>query len=60
MTTFRERAAHSVNHVFPLLCIFVALVVSQFGFEGRTLDLIASVPAHCLPFTLKMSIKRPL
>ena len=27
-------------------------VVSHFGFEGGTLVLIASVPGHCLSFTL--------
>ena len=51
MATLWERAAHSVNRVFSLLCLFVALVVSHFGFEGSTLVLIASVPGHCLPFT---------
>ena len=51
MATFWERAAHSVNHMFSLLCLFVALVVSHFGFEGRNLVLIASVPGHCLTFT---------
>ena len=50
MATFWERTTHSVNHMFSLLCLFVSLVVSHFGFEGRTLDLIASVPGHCLPF----------
>ena len=45
-------AAHLVNCMFSLLRIFVALVVSNFGFEDRTLVLIASVPCHCLPFTL--------
>ena len=47
-----ERAAHSVNHMFSLLCLFVALVVSHFGFEGRTLVLIMSVHGHFLPFTM--------
>ena len=28
------------------------LVISHFGFEGGTLVLIASVPGHCLSFTL--------
>ena len=27
-----------------------SLLVSYFGFECRTLVLIASVPGHCLPF----------
>ena len=44
-------AAHSVDRVFSLLCLFVAVVVSDFGFEGRTLILIASIPGHCLHFT---------
>ena len=26
-------AAHSVNHKFPLLCLFVVSVVSHLGFE---------------------------
>ena len=48
MATFWERAAYSFYRVFSLLCLFVALVVSHIGFEGRTLVLIASVPGHCL------------
>ena len=51
MATFRERAAYSVNHVFFLLCLFIALVVSNFDFEGRTLLLTVSVPGHCLALT---------
>ena len=51
MATFWESAAHSVKRMFSLLCIFVALVVSHFDFEGGTLVLTASVPGHCLPFT---------
>ena len=53
MVTFKERAAH-VNHMFSLLCSFVALVVSHFGFEGRTSVLFASVPGHCLPLTFSL------
>ena len=41
----------SVSRLFSLLCLFGALVVSHYCFEGRTLVLIASVPGHCLPFT---------
>ena len=41
MATFRKRSADSVSRLFSLLCIFVALVDSRFGFEDRTLDLIA-------------------
>ena len=53
MATFWERAALSVNRMFSLLCLFSALIVSDFGFEGRTLVLIASVPGQCfgIPFT---------
>ena len=49
MATFWERAAHSVNRVFSLLCLFKVLVVFRFGFEGRTLVLISSVPGHGFP-----------
>ena len=34
MATFWERTAHSDHHIFSLLCLFVVLVVSHFGFEG--------------------------
>ena len=52
MATFGERAAHSVNSMFSLLCPFVASVVSHFGFECGILVLIVSVPGHCWPCTL--------
>ena len=51
---FSHKEAHirvPVNRMFSLLCLFVVLVVSHFGFEDRTLVLIASVPGHCLYFT---------
>ena len=32
--------------------VFVTLVVSHFGFDGRALVLIASVPGHCLPIAI--------
>ena len=51
MANFWERAAHSVNHMFSLLYLFVVLVVSHLGFEGGNLNLIAPFPGHCLPFT---------
>ena len=35
------------------LMLFVILVISHFGFEGRTLIMIASVSGHCLPFTFQ-------
>ena len=56
MATLWERAAHSVNRMLYLLCLFLAFVVSHFGFEGLTLVLIASVPGHCLLFTLSDSM----
>ena len=51
MATFWERAAHSVYHLFSLYFI----VISHFGFEGRTLVLIASVPGLCLSFTFDIA-----
>ena len=56
MAIFQERAAHLVNRVFSLLCLFAALVVSHFRFEDRTLVLIVSIPGHCLPFTFNHPI----
>ena len=43
MATFWERAAHSVTVCLVLfvLCLSVILVVSNFGFEGGTVVLIA-------------------
>ena len=35
--------------------LFVILIVSQFGFEGGALVLIAPVSGHCLPFTFRFS-----
>ena len=46
MATFWNIAAHSIYRLLSLLCLFVALVVSHFGFEGRTLVLIVSVQSH--------------
>ena len=51
MTTVLERAAHSINCMISLFCLFVASVIFRFGFEGMTLVLIASVPGNCIPFT---------
>ena len=51
MATFLERAAYSVYHMFSLYFD----LVYHFDFEGRTLVLIASVPGHCLSFTLFLS-----
>ena len=33
-----------------MICLYVILVMSHFGFEGKALVLIATVPGHCLPF----------
>ena len=44
MATFWERAAHSANRMFYLLCPCVVLVVSHLGFKGGDLVLIAPVP----------------
>ena len=61
MATFWERAARSVNSMLSLLYLFVALVVSQLCFEGRTLVLIVSVHGHCLPlYTITVSIDFPI
>ena len=38
--------------MFSLHFNFVIFVISHFGFKGGTLVLIASVPGHCLSFTL--------
>ena len=43
-----------MSTICSLLCPFVALVVSHFGFDGRTSVLFASVPGHCLPFTFSL------
>ena len=43
---FGEKFAHRVNHMFPLLCLFVVLVVSHLCFEEGNFVLIAPVPGH--------------
>ena len=54
VVTFWERHARSGYHirayVLFVLCLFVILVISSFGFEGGTLGLIASFSGHCLHF----------
>ena len=37
-----------------VLYLFVILVISRFGFEGRILVLVVLVPGHCLFFSLVM------
>ena len=39
-------------YVLFVLCLFVILVVSYFGFENGTVVLIAPLPCHCLPLVL--------
>ena len=34
-----------------VLCLFVILDVSHFGFDLRDCGLITVIPGHCLPFT---------
>ena len=51
MATFWEIAAHSVKHMFSLLCPFVVLVVSHLGFNDGNSVLIAPVPGHCFNLT---------
>ena len=59
MTTFWERAAHSVYHIHVLFVflLIVILVISHLSFEGGTLVLIASVPGHCLFLLLTLRFK---
>ena len=53
MATFWGKScSFGLPYVLFVLCIFVVLVISRFGFEGATLVLIVSVPGHCLPFTI--------
>ena len=58
MTTFWEKAAHSVYRVIFLLCLFVVLVISYLGFKGGNLVLIASVPGHCFPFSINKCVSK--
>ena len=51
MATLWERAAHSVNRMFSLYLVILA--ISHFGFEGGTLILIASDPDYCLSFIFR-------
>ena len=43
-------------YVIFVLCLFVILVISHFGFEGGTLVLIA--PLHCLLYLFLFTILR--
>ena len=49
MTTFLERAAHSVDHIFSFnFDFFIIQGMSRFDFEGGVWVLIAPVPGHCI------------
>ena len=48
-----ERAAHRVNYIFSLLCLFIVLVASYIGFLGGNLVLKAPVPGYCSTFSIK-------
>ena len=49
MATFWERAAHSADRMHSLLCLFVTLVVSHFGFED---DCVSSWPLLTIYFLI--------
>ena len=48
---FWERADDSVSRMFSreMICLFVSLVISNFDYEGRIVNV--SSPGHCLSFT---------
>ena len=48
LATVWEIPAHSVDHMFSDYIVIHALVISHFGFEGWSLDLIALVPDLCI------------
>ena len=57
VTTFWEIAAHSVDHnVLFVFWLFVILVIFGFGFEDWIWVLIASVPYHCILFTMRLIV----
>ena len=39
---FRGKAAHLVNHMFPLLCLFVVSAISHLGFKDIGFDCVSS------------------
>ena len=50
MVNFRVRVVHLVTQspcVLFVLCLFVILFDSHFGFKGKTLVVIVPVPDHC-------------
>ena len=56
VATFWEIAdPHAVKPYVPfVLCLFVILFISYFGFASEALILIAAVLGHCLPFYLSL------
>ena len=42
---------------FVVSCLFVILVISHFGFEGRICLLIALVPVHCFLITFSIDFR---
>ena len=44
--------------VFVVSCLFVILVIYDFGFEGGICLLIALVPVHCFLITFKISANK--
>ena len=48
MATFWERAVNSVYRCFTCFVYFYFVLFPNFGFEGGTVVLIASVSSHCL------------
>ena len=38
------------------LHVCISIDNTHFGFQGGTLDLIPSVPGHCLPFNIYLAL----
>ena len=58
MTTFWERAAHWIDHVFSFCFDYLSiLVIFRFGFEVAIRVRIAPVSGHCflVPFSNSVS-----
>ena len=53
MTTFWERDAHWVDHMFFLYFDYVIFVISRFGFEDGIRVLIAPVPGVAFKIRFK-------
>ena len=44
-----EMCIHLLHYVYVYLCFISGGRFSLFGFDGRTMVLIAPIPDHCLP-----------